>query len=282
MPESSCARGIIVTVKAIDDEALTIYTDGSSYQGPRRGGIGILFVTVDADGHERVCDYPLPGYAGATNNQMELQACIEALKALVARRVPLDPTEYKKVVVRTDSMYVTDNIYSARYVWPSTRWMTRDGNPVLNARQWKELVRVARSAHRRVEFEWVKGHKRDPHNRAADKLAKQSAKTQTGQSISIVGVRRKKSTRSLEHGCVQMRGQRATIRIITDEFLAQQRMNKYMYEVMSKASEFRGCVDIAFSDSKICLRRGHTYYVRFNDDTRAPRVLACYRKVPGS
>jgi hypothetical protein len=30
-----------------------------------------------------------------------------------------------------------------------------------------------------------------------------------------------------------MRGQRATIRIITDEFLGQQRMNKYMYEVMS-------------------------------------------------
>jgi len=279
MPEPSGTHGIIVTVKAIDDEALTIYTDGSSYQGPRRGGIGFLFVTVDDAGHERSCEYPLPGYGGATNNQMELQACIEAL---VTRRVQLDPTEYKKVVVRTDSMYVTDNIYSARCVWPSSRWMTRDGNPVLNARQWKELVRVASRAHRRVDFEWVKGHKRDPHNRAADKLAKRSAKTQTGQSISIVGVRRKKSMRPLEQGCVQMRGQRATIRIITDEFLVQQRMNKYMYEVMSKASEFRGCVDVVFSDSTICLRRGHTYFVRFNDDTRAPRVLACYREVPGS
>jgi ribonuclease HI len=273
---------MIVTMKAIDEEALTIYTDGSSYQRPRRGGIGILFVAVDEAGHERIVDYPLPGYAGATNNQMELQACIEALKALVRGRVPLDPLDYKKIVVRTDSMYVTDNIYSARYVWPRNRWMSRDGNPVLNARLWKDLVRVANRAHRRVDFEWVKGHKRDPHNRAADKLAKQSAETQTGQSIAIVGVRRKKSTRPLQQGCVQMRGQRATIRIITDEFLRQQRMNKYMYEVMSKASEFRGCVDVVFSDSTICLRRGHTYFVRFNDDTQAPRVLACYREVPGS
>jgi ribonuclease HI len=67
-------------VKPINDEALTIYTDGSSYQGPRRGGVGILFVTVDDDGHERINEYALPGYAGVTNNQMELQACIEALR----------------------------------------------------------------------------------------------------------------------------------------------------------------------------------------------------------
>lgn len=94
-------------VKPIDDEALTIYTDGSSYQGPRRGGVGILFVTVDDDGHERINEYALPGYAGVTNNQMELQACIEALKALITRRVPLEPGDYKRVEVRTDSMYVT-------------------------------------------------------------------------------------------------------------------------------------------------------------------------------
>ena len=130
-------------MKATDDEALTIYTDGSSYQGPRRGGVGILFVTVDVQGHERVDQYPLPGYAGATNNQMELQACIEALRALVTRRVPLDAADYKKIVVRTDSMYVTDNIYFARFVWPSNRWRTRDGNPVLNAPLWRDLVRLA-------------------------------------------------------------------------------------------------------------------------------------------
>ena len=75
-----------------------------------------------------------------------------------------------------------------------------------------------------------------------------------------------------------MRGQRATIRIITDEYLPLQRVNKYMYEVVSKASEFRGFVDVIFSDSSIYLSAGHTYFVRFNDETRAPRVVACYRE----
>lgn len=266
-------------MKPIDEDALTIYIDGSSYQGPRRGGVGILFVTVDEAGHERVDEYPSPGYASATNNQMELQACIVALKALITRRVALDPKDFKKVELRTDSQYVTENIYAARFVWPRNGWMTREGNPVLNAQLWKELVRAANRVHRRVDFEWVKGHRSDPHNRAADKLAKRSAQQPAGRPLTIVKVRRKHSTRKLEIGCVQMRGQRATIRIITDEYLQQQRMNKYVYEVVSRGSEFRGCVDVVFADESIYLSGGHTYHVRFNTDTRTPRILKCFREI---
>jgi hypothetical protein len=110
-----------------DEHALTIYTDGSSYSGPRRGGVGIVYVTVDDSGH-------------------------------------------------------------------------------------------------------------DLHNRAADRLAKQSAKLQTGQRVSIVKARRKKSSRSTELGSVRMLGQRATIHIVTDEYLPIQNCNAYRYEVMSKAA----------------------------------------------
>jgi ribonuclease HI len=98
-------------VKPIDDEALTIYTDGSSY----------------------------------------------------------------RVEVRTGSMCVTEDIYAARFVWPRNGWMTREGTAVSNVPLWKELVRAANRVHRRVNFEWVKGHRRDPDNRAVDKLAKASA-----------------------------------------------------------------------------------------------------------
>jgi ribonuclease HI len=266
-------------VKPIDDEALTIYTDGSSYSSPRRGGVGILYVTVDEDGHERVDEYPLPGYTAATNNQMELQACIDALKAIVTGRAPVDASGYKKIVVRTDSLYVADNIYSAHSTWPANGWMTRDGNPVLNAHLWKELFRVAGRAHRRVEFEWVKGHKKDPHNQRVDKLAKESAGVRTDRHASVVKVRRKLSDRSVEIGSVEMRGQMATIRIITDEFLPVQGSNKYKYEVVSKASEFRGRVDLIYSDADIHLSAGHIYYVRFNEDTRAPRIVKVFREI---
>ena len=48
-------------------------------------------------------------------------------------------------------------------------------------------------------------------------------------------------------------------------------MNRYVYEVLSRRSEFRGCVDVIFSGASVCLSAGHTYHVRLNDDTRAPR-----------
>jgi ribonuclease HI len=266
-------------VKPIDDEALTIYTDGSSYSGPRRGGVGILYVTVDESGHERVDEYPLPGYEGATNNQMELRACIDALTAIVTRRAPVDAANYKKIIIRTDSMYVAENIYNARFVWPSTGWMTRGGNPVLNAGLWKELVRAAGRAHRRVDFEWVKGHKKDLLNRAADRLAKQSANVQTGQHVSVVKVRRKRSSRSVEPGSVEMLGQRVTLRVITDEYLPVQNCNRYKYEVMSKASPFHGCVDVIYSDADLVLSAGHTYHVRVNTETLRPRVVKLFREI---
>ncbi len=38
----------------LDDNALNIYTDGSSFSGPRAGGIGIVFVIVNDAGDEEV------------------------------------------------------------------------------------------------------------------------------------------------------------------------------------------------------------------------------------
>lgn len=64
----------------IIEDALNVYTDGSSYSGPRTGGIGIRFITIDEHGNEKILDIEEPGFNGATNNQMELYACIQALK----------------------------------------------------------------------------------------------------------------------------------------------------------------------------------------------------------
>lgn len=34
----------------IDETAINIFTDGSSYTRPRRGGVGMVFVNVNEDG----------------------------------------------------------------------------------------------------------------------------------------------------------------------------------------------------------------------------------------
>ena len=237
-------------------------------------------MTTDEEGHEHVDDYPLPGYPNATNQEMELTACIEALRAIATRRAPVQKRDYRKVIVWTDSTYLVDGYKSAQFKWQINGWLTEDGNPVTNATLWKELLKLAGRAHvPPVEIQWVKGHKSSPHNKAVDKLAKHSAKNPAGRKVSVVKVRRKKTAKSIELGSVPMEGQLVTIRIITDKYERPQRMNRYKYEVVSARNPYRGRVDITFSDEKILLSAGHTYRVRFNTDTAAPRVLKVFREV---
>jgi hypothetical protein len=56
-------------VEQLDERNLNIYTDGSSFQGPRRGVVGIRFVTVNENGDEQIEDYSLPGFAGASTSR---------------------------------------------------------------------------------------------------------------------------------------------------------------------------------------------------------------------
>lgn len=254
--------------------SLSIYTDGSSLQSPRSGGIGIRFVLIDASGNEVIQDFSFPGYKNATNNQMELQACIMGLKE--AMRLQLT-SGVSKIVVHTDSLYVVENCPKAIFEWPKTKWQTRSGRPVLNADLWKELVRLMKKIRMRVEFKWVRGHSKSVHNKAVDRLARQSAMLPTKQPLSVVQVRRKLSADSVDLGSVKMLGQRMNIRIITAEYLRIQKLHKYKYEVTARANRFFGCVDIIFSE--IPLKAGHTYHVSVNDDTENPRILKLHREI---
>lgn len=119
---------------SIDESALNIFTDGSSQGKPRAGGIGIRYVTIGEDGNELVEDGYFLGYPGATNNQMELLACIRALE--YARKYSL-VAGFDKVIIWTDSLYVADNYLKSIFEWPNSKWCTRDGRPVLNAQHWK-------------------------------------------------------------------------------------------------------------------------------------------------
>jgi ribonuclease HI len=229
----------------IREDALNIFTDGSSFSSPRVGGVGIRIVTVNEAGHEVIEDFPMTGYRGATNNQMELFACVCGLReAATHPRV----NSYNRICIFTDSRYVVDNFNNALFGWPKQRWMTYSGTPVLNANLWKDLIReVKNHAPRRVAIQWIKGHAKNVHNRAVDKLAKASAKIALNPPLSVVSVRRKQTSQSSEIGSIEMRGQRLVIRIVTCEYLRVQRPNKYKYEVLSKGSKYFGKIDLIYS-----------------------------------
>jgi ribonuclease HI len=261
----------------IQEDALNIFTDGSCLPSPRRGGVGIHFVTVNEVGDEVIENLSVPGYRGETNNRMELQACITSLEASLHRDLP---SKIRRVIISSDSTYVIIHYKSAMFRWPHTKWMRTNGEPVLNADLWKKLVRLILKLQRlrlRVEFHWVKGHAKDPHNKAADKLAKQSAKNASNPPMAVVKVRRKKTQKSLEQGSVKMHGQRILIRVITDEYLKIQKINRYRYEVISPTSKYFGNVDIALSG--LLLSAGHTYEVTFNKNQNNPRITRLIAEV---
>lgn len=258
----------------IDERALNIYTDGSSKSRPRRGGIGVIFVYVDHNGKEVSEPLNLPGYKSATNNEMEINACIVALENAGPY---LEKRQFRKIIILTDSNYVFTNYKNAMFLWPRTRWLKKSGAPVLNARLWKNLIKAIRQTRARVEFQKVKAHSSDIFNRAVDKLAKQSASIPLNKPLAVSTVRRKRSKEVTKLGSVEMLGQRITIRIIESKYLSVQRLYRYRYEVVSKTSPFYRKVD--FICSTEVLRESHTYSVRMNSDTANPRIAKLFHEV---
>lgn len=261
---------------------LSVYTDGSSTARGRHGGIGVHFVYCDQHGNEEAWDHIEDGFQTATNNEMELVAVTTALRAVQHRSFRHDVLDQaNKIEVFTDSDYLASNVGKAIYEWPKNGWMTRDGNPVANAHLWVELVRQLQKvwAIKPVEIKWGKGHSAsNPHNKTADKLAKDSARRAVRPPVAVSTVRRKQSEKKLERGSVAMLGQRLTIRIIAAKHLSKQRLSQYTYEVVSPGSRFFGNVDLAYS-ADAQMRPGHRYVVTLNSDSGAPRIVRRHREV---
>lgn len=256
-----------------EENALNIYTDGSMLPGPRRGGAGILFVLVDDEGNEEQSEEMLSGYAGATQNQMELEAPIQALKMTTGRRPPFDPSRYRKIVIKTDATYVSENFGTAASVWSRNGWKTRDGRPVDNAPQWKELVRLAVLSSKQGKRVWVVRvpGKKSPRTKAVDKLAKTSARGASRAQLKPAEVRRKRTGEPIEIGNVGMHGQVMTVHIFKSEYQRLHRLSKYWYSVMSEDSPYYRRASVIYSELHHLRRR--VYRVRVNDDTTNPRIV---------
>lgn len=102
------------------------------------------------------------GEAATTNNRMELQAVIEALKVLKRRC---------HVIVHTDSQYVQKGMSEWMDGWKRRGWRTADKKPVKNADLWQELDTLVQQHE--LTWRWVRGHAGDAGNERADQLANQ-------------------------------------------------------------------------------------------------------------
>tara|TARA_B100000902_G_scaffold13714_1_gene16675 strand:- start:1451 stop:1882 length:432 start_codon:yes stop_codon:yes gene_type:complete len=135
-------------------KTVKIYTDGACRGNPGLGGWGVLMVF---EGNEKEL---FGGQKDTTNNQMELKAAIEGLKAL---------TEPCIVDLTTDSKYVMQGITGWIDNWQKNNWKTANKKDVKNKSLWIELYNE-KSKHQ-INWHWVKGHSGHRENEIADELA---------------------------------------------------------------------------------------------------------------
>lgn len=135
-------------------DKITIFTDGAAKGNPGKGGYGVVISYKD-----RVVE--LGGYkALTTNNEMELKAIVEALKAV---------EEGSSVAIYTDSKYAVEGAKGWIFGWLKNGWMTKANTEVANKALWQELLPLLK----KVEIEWhkVPGHVGIAGNERVDTIA---------------------------------------------------------------------------------------------------------------
>jgi ribonuclease HI len=134
-----------------------IFSDGACRGNPGPGGWGAIL-------RYRGKEKELSGYAPhTTNNQMELTAVVEALRAL---------KEPCRVTVCTDSRYLRDGISLWIRKWKANGWKTSFKTDVKNKNLWIALDEAARPHE--IDWQWVKGHSGHPENERCDELAREA------------------------------------------------------------------------------------------------------------
>lgn len=123
---------------------INIYTDGSCLGNPGPGGWAYL---IEVSG-QRFDDSE--GAVHTTNNRMELQAVIEAIKAVESKKLE------GPIVIHSDSAWVVNT-------------MTKNWKRKKNLDLWEDLI--PRLQGKDVSWQWVKAHAGHPQNEDCDTRA---------------------------------------------------------------------------------------------------------------
>jgi ribonuclease HI len=130
---------------------LEVWTDGACSGNPGPGG----WAWATRDGRRES-----GGEAVTTNQRMEIQAALAAVRALPG---PL--------TVVSDSTYVVNCFRDGWWRgWLKRGWITSARKPVANRDLWEPLVTLV-NERGDVTFRWVKGHSGDEMNDLVDQLA---------------------------------------------------------------------------------------------------------------
>lgn len=139
-----------------------IYTDGACTGNPGPGGWGVVVYFADGSIHEIGGDA-----AQTTNNRMEMQAAIAALKFLATTN------QTEPLTLYTDSQYLINGVTKWVKGWKKKGWKTAQGKAVLNQELWETLDQLNT---RLVTWQYVRGHAGNVGNERCDAIATTFAK----------------------------------------------------------------------------------------------------------
>ena len=146
----------------------SVYTDGACTGNPGPGGWSVVVYFTDGSVYE------LGGAeAQTTNNRMEMQAAIAALKILAAAK-QTEPT-----TLHTDSEYLIKGVTQWIKGWKKKGWKTAQGKAVLNQDLWEALDELN---SQQVMWQHVRGHAGNVGNERCDTIARAFA---NGRSLSL-------------------------------------------------------------------------------------------------
>lgn len=149
-----------------------IHTDGSCFPNP---GPGAWAAVLEFSTHIR----EISGRASdvTTNNRMEIQAAIEALRFL---------PEPFMVDLYTDSQYLRTGAAEWSKGWAKRKWVRKGGVTVPNADLWQQIVEL--NAIHDISWHWVRGHADCRNNVRCDALAENARLTLGNGSVTLGNV----------------------------------------------------------------------------------------------
>jgi ribonuclease HI len=136
----------------------SIYTDGACTGNPGPGGWGVVVYYSDRSIYESGGNA-----AQTTNNRMEMQAAIAALKLLNTA------SQTEPITLYTDSEYLINGVTKWVKGWRKKGWKTAQGKPVLNQDLWETLDQLNTPL---VKWQYVRGHAGNIGNERCDVIAR--------------------------------------------------------------------------------------------------------------
>jgi ribonuclease HI len=259
---------------SLDPRAVHIYTDGSCYGNPGGdSGCAAIVRFPDELGlpDEQIVDF---GCSESSINRMELTACVKALD-WVCDNAPWE--NVTRVLVITDSQYITQNIFRA-HGWKKNGWRNAHGEWKFNSDLWDKMLKLQAKIYRRgirPEFVWQRG-KKSELGKKVDQAAKVAARrggidTDTGYKPGAVA-------RSMVKGSSAQRFQAAGQVLVVRPY-AKKPLRKYgdriSFNIFDEATRSYAGKFYAFASAALSfeLHRGNGHRVKFNSDAMFPQFL---------